>query len=491
MNALRIIIYFKLLELFRQVKDNIFSLFVLGPMVLVIVYLLAIPWLRTLATGGYPILPLDSVNVIATILVFLLLLSSISKVIAEVYPLQLPDSYLDGLPINPTSRFFSLLLIRIYKNFPLLIVLSLANFVVSNLIGKNSQSLLGFVSILLPLILQLAILQMTLVILATHFKQLNLTRLLVFFLLLSLIQYLLPSVGLWVNFPLFGIRDLFVNLYFNWTIGQEKLPIYNSLISISVSVVFIFIGLIAYKKWAISDREIVEQIMAKKRRLSDLLLDSFLLSKTLGIKIGASLLRDLILTFRFFSAAVYLSFAFAIIFEIGLLVVASQTDYPLELVAQGATALASFSLAALAPALVKHQLPFLWLERSLPISSEDMYLSKLFYACIISFPIPIVSFILLFPLISLPLDGLFFLFLGLLLIWLIVSSIVGILSLEIASRPSLAILFTAIASLALATLTIQIWWFGLIVYLYSMDKLFLRAKDRARILITGLEGDND
>ncbi|MBI4852443.1 MAG: hypothetical protein HY819_11670 [Acidobacteria bacterium] len=492
MDCLRLIIYFKFLEVLRQVKDNIFSLFVLGPMVLGIVYLLAIPYINTLAIGAYPLLELEAINLIVTILIFLFLLSSISKVIAEIYPIQLPDSYLDGLPITPTWRFISLLIFRIYKNFPLLIVLTLANFLVNNIAQKTSQTPLVFLLIILPSILQLAILQIVLVVLAAHLKQLQLTRLLIFFLALVLIQYYFPQIALWLNLPIIGIRELLVSLYFSWAKSQEhNFSIYQTLLSLSLSLILLAIALFAYKQWSISDREIVEQILAKKRRLSDLLIESFILSKTLGIKLGASLLRDLTLTFRFFSAAVYLSFAFAIIFEISLVVVATRTDYPLDIIAQSATALASFSLSALAPALIKHQLPFLWLERSLPVTAEDMYSSKLFYACILSLPVPIISFLLSLPLMSFTLENGLFLLFQLMLIWLIVASIVGILSLEIASRPSLAILFTAIASLAIAILTIQVWWFGLIVYLYSMDKLLLRAKDRARILITGLEGDND
>lgn len=491
MNRLRIIIYFKFLELLRQVKDNIFSLFVLGPMVLGIVYLLAVPYINTLATDGYPILTTNTVNLVVTLVIFLVILSSISKVIAEIYPIQLPDSYLDGLPIAPSWRFISILVIRVYKTLPLLVILGLINFLVNKIAQKPSQNLLVFLLVLLPSILQLAVLQIVLVVLATHLKQLQLMRLLLFFLALTLAQYLFPNLALYLNFPIAGMRELFTSLYFSWVNPQANFPIYQSITSIALSFILIALALFAYKRWSISDREVVEELLAKKRRLSDLLTESFLLSKILGIKLGASLLRDLILTFRFFSAAVYLSFSFAIIFEIGLVVLAKQTEYPLEIIAQAATALASFSLAALAPALIKHQLPFLWLERSLPITAEDMYSSKLFYACTLSTPIPIISFLLSLLLTTFsPTDALF-LFLQLLLIWFMVASIVGILSLEIASRPSLAILFTAIASLAIAILTIQVWWFGLIIYLYSMDKLLLRAKDRARILITGLEGDND
>ncbi|KAF0190793.1 MAG: hypothetical protein FD167_6075, partial [bacterium] len=258
MNALRIIIYFKFLEILRQVKDNIFSLFILGPMVLGIVYMLAIPYINTLAIGGYPVLAIDSVESFFTILIFLLLLSSISKVIAEIYPLQLPDSYLDGLPIAPSWRFISLLIIRIYKNFPLLIVMGLVNFLVSKIAGKPAQNLSVFLLVLLPVILQLAILQIVLVLLATHFRQLQLLRLFIFFLTLVLTQYLLPNVGWWLNLPILGMRELLVNFYLSWISNQESFFGYQSVVSLGLSVFLASIALVAYQRWSISDREIVE-----------------------------------------------------------------------------------------------------------------------------------------------------------------------------------------------------------------------------------------
>lgn len=486
------ILYLKSLETLRQIKDNLFSFLVLAPMILAVVYLLAVPYLNTLAIGAYPELSLNTLQLLTTVIIFLLLLSSISKVITELYPLQSADAYLDGLPIPVNERFLSILIIRMTKNLLLLVVLGIVNFLISQISGKYSQTLLVTFFLLIPIGLQLTVLQLFLVIFAAHFKQLNLIRILIFFTTLFLIQYFFPTIGYWINIYLLGIRELLILTYYKWVSSEQvNLININTVISISISSLLSIITFIGYRKWAIQDREIVEQLLSKKRRFSDFISQNFILAKAFGLKISAYLLRDLILTFRFFSAAVYLSFAFAIIFQISLILLAKRTDYPVEIIAQGVVSLTSFALAALAPALVKHQLPFLWLERSLPVAGQDMYWSKVIYAGLVSLPTTFISFFISLTLKSFDLETGAFLFFQLILLWLTVSSLVGVLCFEIAARPGLAIPFIGIASLAIAILVIQVWWIWFILYPYSMDKLQVRARERARALIIGLEGDND
>ncbi|MBK7994375.1 MAG: hypothetical protein IPK14_13630 [Blastocatellia bacterium] len=492
MKILSQILYLKSLETLRQIKDNLFSFLVLAPMVLAVVYLLAVPYLNTLAIGAYPELSLNTLQLLTTVIIFLLILSSISKVITELYPLQSADAYLDGLPIPVNERFFSILIIRMAKNLLLLVILGVINFLISKISGKPLQLLVITFFLLIPIGLQLTVLQLFLVIFTAHFKQLNLVRILIFFTTLFLIQYFFPAIGYWLNCYLLGIRELLILLYYKW-IGSETsyLITINSLLSIVVSLLISIITFIGYRKWAIQDREVVEQLLSKKRRFSDFISQNFILAKAFGLKISAYLLRDLILTFRFFSAAVYLSFSFAIIFQISLILLAKRTDYPVEIIAQVVVSLSSFALAALAPALVKHQLPFLWLERSLPVAGQDMYWSKVIYAGLVSLPPTFISFLISLTLKSFDLEAGAFLFFQLMLLWLTVSSLVGVLCFEMAARPGLAIPFIAIASLAIAILVIQVWWIWFILYPYAMDKLQVRARERARVLIIGLEGDND
>jgi hypothetical protein len=78
-----------------------------------------------------------------------------------------------------------------------------------------------------------------------------------------------------------------------------------------------------------------------------------------------------------------------------------------------------------------------------------------------------------------------------LLVWLLVASFVGALVFEITSRPTLAIPFVAIASLSIATLIIRVWWLWFFVYPYIIDKLHIRGRERAYILLMGIEEENE
>src|SRR5689334_11875071 len=112
MNSLLVLIRYKLLETWRQIKDNFFTLFLLGPLILFFVYLLAVPYLRALALGVYAPPTRFAAELSITTLLFLLLLAPASSVAGEFYPLQSPDAYLDNLPIPVLSRFCALVLER-------------------------------------------------------------------------------------------------------------------------------------------------------------------------------------------------------------------------------------------------------------------------------------------------------------------------------------------------------------------------------------------
>src|SRR5262249_31220724 len=130
----------------------------------------------------------------------------------------------------------------------------------------------------------------------------------------------------------------------------------------------------------------------------------------------------------------------------------------IETAVQAACALAALALASLAPALIKHQLAFLSIDRALPIRGIEMYKSKLWYARLLSLPAPIASLIVAIAFGSQAPAAYAFLFVKLLLVWLLTASITGALSFEILSRPQLAILFIAVANIAAASVIIRVWW---------------------------------
>src|SRR5438105_1902707 len=123
MNSLLVLIHYKLLESLRRIKDNLFTLGVLGPLIFIIAYLIAVPYLRALALGVYAPPAPALAGLLVSAIILLLLLAPASAVANEFYPLQSPDAYLDSLPIGVAARFCELALARVLKNLPLAMLL--------------------------------------------------------------------------------------------------------------------------------------------------------------------------------------------------------------------------------------------------------------------------------------------------------------------------------------------------------------------------------
>jgi hypothetical protein len=495
MNALLVLVRYKLLIVWRRVKDNFFTLFVLGPLILGFVYLIAVPYLRALALGVYSVPPRGAAELSVAGLIFLFLLAPASSVAAEFYPLQSPDSYLDSLPISNGWRFCELALFRAAKNLPIVVALGIFDYLIGRIAGRPAHLSDLCLQLLLPALLQLTGLQILIVLLAAHYGFLKLSRMLPMFGVLFTIAALIPAAAPIALFPIAGIKGLLLALVGRW-FGSTELGFARSSLPIAVALAAIYFvaAFLAYRRWRINDREAVERAISTRSELPGLSKLVNLFERRAGAQVAAMLYRDLILTFRFFSSAVYLSIGVAFLFEVGLIVFCLnyiREGEPFEIAVQAACALASFALASLSAALVKHQLAFISIERSLPVHGIEMYHDKLWYSRILSLPAPLISFVLALILGSLDLQSAGFLLFKLLLVWILVASLVGALAFEIASRPGLAIPFAAITSLSIASLTIRLWWLWIILYPYIMDKLEMRARERAYILLKGIEGDSD
>lgn len=494
MNALLVLLRYKLLLAWRHVKDNLFTLVVLGPMILGVVYMIAVPYLRALSEGVYtPPAPAGAQLALAA-LVLLLLLAPTSSIAARFYPLQSPDAYLDTLPITVGSRFIALALSRIGRNLTFAIALTALHYFIMRMGNRPTELLELTLLLLAPAVLHLSALQILFVLLAAHFNLLRLSRLLPIVGVLFVTAALLPATRVLIFAPLAGLLDLLATLLNHWfNVGNIRQGRY--LLALLLAALYLSAAFLMYRAWQVSDHEAVARALGTRHRIRGLKRVTEAVARLTGGNVAAHLLRDLLLTFRFFSSAVYVSFAVAALFQLALVVFAfrvADSGNWFELGAQSACALSTFALAALAPALVKHQLGYLWLERALPVDKEDLYKNKLWYARLISLPALIVCAVIAPSVGSLgDATNLAFLLLKMALVWLLVSSLVGALAFEITSRPGLAIPFTAIASLSIASLTIRVWWLWLLVYPYIMDKLEQRGHERAHILLIGLEGDDD
>lgn len=491
MSNILILLKYKLLNTGREAWDNLFTLLILAPPILIVVWLLAVPYLKELASGSFSTPSNSTVELVVLVIIFLLLMLPLANIVAECYPTTSADNYLNSLPISSPQRFVVLVIMRLLSNLPLVAVMGGINYFVLSLAEQplHLWSLIGY--FLLPILLQLTALQLLLVLGGGHGRFLRPTQLVGLGVVLLALKVFVPSIALWLLLPFQGISNLLAILVNSWFQHQPttSMPL-ASLWSVVISSVCLIVAFLIYQRWATSDAEVVEDLLSRNQRAPFINQLLSLIERLYGAKIRQLVGRDLLLSLRSFSAAVYISLTLAITFQIALIAVVRRyqlTGENLELTILAAGTLSIFCLAALTPALIRYQLAFLWLERSLPVEKEDIYTSKLCYSQIISLPAVVTTTI--FALLLGIGSGTPFLSFKLLLIWWLVASFVGALSFEIITRPSLAIPFIAIGSLSMGSLVIRFWWIWFIIYPFLMNYLRTRAVDRCRVLLSGLEGD--
>jgi hypothetical protein len=220
-------------------------------------------------------------------------------------------------------------------------------------------------------------------------------------------------------------------------------------------------------------------------------------------KVAAQLARDLQLTLRAFSSAVYVAlaiFALWVAILVALLAAGALPQYkvsegflemswlPASMAIKFACVFATVSLASLVSVLIAYELPMMWLERATGVTGLDILQAKLWYARIVSLPAPVIvwaagtltgksPFAYAAPLLA-----------ECLMLWLLVSTVMGGMSFEIPNRPGLALIIMIIMGVAAGLMASLLWIVALLIYVQAKDTLTKRGRHRARYyLIT--EGD--
>ncbi len=480
-----LLLRYKLLQAIRLSLENLYTLFLLGPAIALFVYLIVEPYLQAMADGVYQAPSVQQMEIAGSALLLLALLYPISTVAAELYPVQSADSYLDSLPLSLAQRYTSVLLIRLGKNLPLILIIAIL--VCATALKRGTVPDPVALAVNLALIwLQLAALQSVLAVFGAHYEMLDGLRLLPIAGL-----YLAAALYVAAYLPLAGALDAFICLAKSLFTGDLQTPLPARIaFSLTITSLSMAVSFLGYRKWAITDRDAVERHLSQTATIPLVERLASGIERRWGAQVAHQLGRDLLLTFRFFSSSVYLSVASAALFEVAVVVFAtrySNVGAEFEIAVQAACASATFALSALAVAMVRYQMRFFALERPLPLHAADLYQGKLLYARLVSLPVPICTAILSLIVGDLSLADVGMLVLKLLLVWLLVASIVGGLVFEMASRPVLAIPFIAIASLSIASLTIRLWWLWVIIYPYLTDKLEARGRQRAYLYLIGVE----
>jgi hypothetical protein len=226
---------------------------------------------------------------------------------------------------------------------------------------------------------------------------------------------------------------------------------------------------VLHGRWRASDIEYAKRLQAGGK------LSAFgarFLTRRFERAVAVQLARDLQLTLRAFSSAVYVAlFIFALLLAALLTVLVTgwlpeaaaepgwfdATWLPAVMAVKIACVLASAACSILVAVLVAYQLPHFWLERATGASGKQMWETKLWYARLVSLLSPLAVWLISLMTGAVPLFYALPLLAECIWLWWLVSTLIGSLAFETPDRPELAIVLM-ISSGAVFGLFVTIFW---------------------------------
>lgn len=211
-----------------------------------------------------------------------------------------------------------------------------------------------------------------------------------------------------------------------------------------------------------------------------------MLARRWGLSLVAQVRRDWRLTLRGFSPAAGFCMAAAALPHLGAWAYFSRYGADAKTVhvaAQTASALSSAALAAVVMFLLAYELRYFWPEKTAASSLDTIWQSKVLFALLVAAPAALAAALwgaLLHP--GSPSERALTA-LAALAIGPFVASFMGMLSFEVANRPGLGVLLSALVAVGGAVITAikpAFWLLLLFAYGQGMHALSLRAKERVR-----------
>jgi hypothetical protein len=244
-----------------------------------------------------------------------------------------------------------------------------------------------------------------------------------------------------------------------------------------------------HERWRAADIDYAQRL-GRASRLSLDVVGVF--NRRMPRSVAAMLARDLQLTLRIFSSAVYVAAAISLLLILLLLVLltagvlpsgpefigglmalgwASATWLPAVIAIKLACVLAAAALSSVLPVLVYYQLPHLWLESVTGATGEEVWKAKLWYARIVTLPVVLVSYIagvMVGTTVNqgggVPLLYVVPLLAECLWLWWLASTVAGALAFEMPDRPELSIVLILTVSISTGALASVLWPMGIAFY---------------------------
>lgn len=463
----------------RWAKQHVYSLLILGPVVIGISYFTA--WRLAGNLPEWEASP-SLIVAIAALFEIGLVALSLSRTSAEIFHVRRPESYFDALPLRVSSHLHAALATRIAKTAVIAIAASIAR----STFGDAESFLTLDLVLMFCFVTITALCQVVAALNWIHWGHKRSPFAAIEAELILAISATLAGFVI----ALFFERGYFTRTTAQWLIAGCV---------VWIVLLYVFANRL-HKRWRSSDIEYARRLQTPNRS-TDFITRA--IRRRLPQIVAAQLARDLQLTLRGFSSAVYVVVAVAAIWTLAM-AVALATDFlptvlpssrwldatwlPQVIAVKLVCVLAVVSLGSLLPVLIAYELPHFWLERAAGTTGLDIWRAKLWYARLITTPAPLLVWFAAAVTGKLPAFYLLPLLAECLWLWWLVSSLMGALSFEMPTRPELAIIVTASMGFAMGLLASLLWPVGLIAYPQVMHSLTDRGRHRTRYyLITGDE----
>ena len=486
MTYLKLIVGAIALEGWRAAREHIYSLLVLTPLVLGMTYF----GVGRMVEENAELQPSGAVALaLAVGAAAALLALCMSRASVELYHLRTPESVLDTLPVPVSAHFDAALLRRAARTT----AVGAALLVGRTLVGGGALADFSRWAALVVLVGVLALGEVLAALEWIHWAHRRARA-------HAALGLVLLAACAWAG----GLLLLLI-------VKPEKLPSWVTPGGILVggallTVVLFALGRVLHGSWRASDIEYAKRLGSRERARSfgERVAKRFGGPGESGAAVAAQLARDVQLTLRGFSSAVYTSaglaalwmFVLASMLTTGLLPSRGltlgggdaggwfeTTWLPQVLAVKVACVLAVVTLASLVPVLIAHQSAHMWLERAVGVKGAEAWRAKLWYARLVSAPAPLLAWVV--GVLSGEVPGFYVLpLLGeALWLWWLVSTLVGALAFEMPGQPGLSLVLMACLGLAAGGFVAFLWPMGLAIYAMGMDQICMRGQHRAHMYL--------
>ena len=458
-------------SLLRWARQHLYAWLILAPVVLGITYFTAVRLAENLPDWE---ISTPLAFTFATLFTLSLIGLSLSRASAEIYHPRRPEAYFDALPVSGASHLHAALATRVARTVVVsaAALIARAAFGEAGLLhGRDIPPILCFTALT-------ALSEMLGALNWIHWGHKRNPQAAIPALLLLIVNGSIGGLLLATVFRPSGFPPRF-GLWLTAGCVVWVVLVYSVVYLLSI-------------RWRRSDLEYARRLQPVTRSTFSV---ERALERRLAPVVAAQFARDVRLTIRAFSSAVYVVFGVAALCCLALLAalitewlppVLQQTAwldatwFPQIIAIKVACVLAVMSLASLLPVLIAYELPHMWIERAAGTTGLDLLRAKICYARFLTAPAPLIIWCAGILTGSVPVFYALPLLAECLWLWWLVSSLTGGLSFEMPTRPDLAIIVNGTLGTALGLVAAMLWPVGLIVYPQAMHTLLERGRQRAR-----------